>query len=228
MFPTPYLVARCHGRPDPGFCIDSCCNNGGGRRLPGGKAISNLFGLCTWILNLIAWVGALSALFAAIIACTQTDIKRVLAYSTMSQIGYMMLALGVAGYGGEKGLGYMASLFHLFTHAFFKALLFLGAGMVIHFIHSNDMKDMGGLRKYMPVTHLVFLLACLSIAGIPPFAGFFSKEEILTAAYHGNTAIYYIALITAGITAFYMFRLYFSIFWNKPLKFTAMEKGNLS
>jgi NADH-quinone oxidoreductase subunit L len=177
------------------------------------------------VLNLIAWVGAISALFAAIIACTQTDIKRVLAYSTMSQIGYMMLAMGVAGYGGEKGLGYMASLFHLFTHAFFKALLFLGAGMVIHFIHSNDMKDMGGLRKYMPVTHIVFLLACLSIAGIPPFAGFFSKEEILTAAFHGNSAIYYIALLTAGVTAFYMFRLYFSIFWNKPQEVNGHGEG---
>src|SRR6187455_978965 len=166
-------------------------------------------------LSIVTVVGVVSAFLAAIIACTQTDIKRVLAYSTMSQIGYMMFALGVSGYGGENGLGYTASMFHLFTHAFFKSLLFLGAGMVIHFIHSNEMKDMGGLRKYMPVTHLVFLLACLSIAGIPPFAGFFSKEEILTAAYHGNTAIYYIALVTSGLTAFYIFRLYFSIFWNK-------------
>lgn len=179
------------------------------------------------VLHLVAWVGAISALFAAIIACTQTDIKRVLAYSTMSQIGYMMLALGVAGYGGEKGLGYMASLFHLFTHAFFKALLFLGAGMVIHFIHSNDMKDMGGLRKYLPVTHFAFLLACLSIAGIPPFAGFFSKEEILTAAWQGNPGIYFIALATAGITAFYMFRLYFNIFWNKPREVHGHGEGGI-
>ena len=102
-------------------------------------------------------LGAVSAFLAAIIACTQTDIKRVLAYSTMSQIGYMMFALGVSGYGGENGLGYTASMFHLFTHAFFKSLLFLGAGAVIHFIHSNEMKDMGGLRKYMPVTHISFL-----------------------------------------------------------------------
>lgn len=168
------------------------------------------------VLDIVGWVGAISAIFAAIIACTQTDIKRVLAYSTMSQIGYMMFALGVAGYGGESGLGYTASMFHLFTHAMFKALLFLGAGVVIHYVHSNDMKDMGGLRKKMPVTHITFLVACLAIAGIPPFAGFFSKEEILLAAYNGNTFIYWIALITSGLTAFYMFRLYFSIFWNKP------------
>lgn len=166
-------------------------------------------------LNIVANVGAISALFAAIIACTQTDIKRVLAYSTMSQIGYMMFALGVSGYGGENGLGFTASMFHLFTHAMFKALLFLGAGAVIHYVHSNDMKDMGGLRKHLPITHITFLLACLSIAGFPLLAGFFSKEEILLAAYQQNTMIYWIALITSGLTAFYMFRLYFSIFWNK-------------
>ena len=166
-------------------------------------------------LGLVGYVGAISALIAALIACTQTDIKRVLAYSTMSQIGYMMFALGVSKYGGEDGLGYTASMFHLFTHAMFKALLFLGAGAVIHYIHSNEMKDMGGLRKYLPITHITFLIACLAIAGVPPFAGFFSKEEILLAAYQNNTTIYWIALITSGLTAFYMFRLYFSIFWNK-------------
>jgi len=165
-------------------------------------------------LSLVGYVGAISALIAAIIACTQTDIKRVLAYSTMSQIGYMMFALGVSKYGGEDGLGYTASMFHLFTHAMFKALLFLGAGAVIHYIHSNEMKDMGGLRKYLPITHITFLIACLAIAGVPPFAGFFSKEEILLAAYQNSSAIYWIALITSGLTAFYMFRLYFSIFWN--------------
>ena len=170
---------------------------------------------CPPALQVVAWVGAASSLFAAVIACTQTDIKRVLAYSTMSQIGYMMFALGVSGYGGEHGLGYMASMFHLFTHAMFKALLFLGAGSVIHYVHSNEMKDMGGLRKHMPITHITFLIACLAIAGIPPFAGFFSKEEILQAAYHSNTSIFVIAIATAAITAFYMFRLYFNIFWNK-------------
>ena len=166
-------------------------------------------------LELVAYVGAISTLLAAIIACTQTDIKRVLAFSTISQIGYMMFALGVSKYGGESGLGYTASMFHLFTHAMFKALLFLGAGSVIHFIHSNEMKDMGGLRKYLPVTHITFLIACLAIAGIPPFAGFFSKEEILSAAYQNNMIIYWIGLFTSGLTAFYMFRLYFGIFWSK-------------
>lgn len=170
------------------------------------------------VLTMIGWVGAISAIIAAIIACTQTDIKRVLAYSTMSQIGFMMFALGVSGYGGENGLGYTASIFHLFTHALFKALLFLGAGAVIHYVHSNDMQDMGGLRKKMPITHITFLIACLAIAGVPPFAGFFSKEEILLAAYHHNPAIYWIALFTSGLTAFYMFRLYFNIFWNKTPK----------
>jgi NADH-quinone oxidoreductase subunit L len=175
-----------------------------------------LFTISPVSLSIVTVVGIVSAFLAAIIACTQTDIKRVLAYSTMSQIGYMMFALGVSGYGGENSLGYTASMFHLFTHAFFKSLLFLGAGVVIHFIHSNEMKDMGGLRKYLPITNLSFLVACLAIAGIPPFAGFFSKEEILLAAYNSNKIVYGVALFTSGLTAFYMFRLYFSIFWNKP------------
>lgn len=175
-----------------------------------------LFTLTQAALSIVTYVGLISAVLAAIIACTQTDIKRVLAYSTMSQIGYMMFALGLSGYSGENGLGYTASLFHLFTHAFFKSLLFLGAGAVIHLVHSNDMKDMGGLRKFMPVAHFTFLIACLAIAGIPPFAGFFSKEEILLAAFNSNKIIYGIALFTSGLTAFYMFRLYFSIFWKKP------------
>jgi NADH-quinone oxidoreductase subunit L len=166
-------------------------------------------------LQLVTWVGLVSALFAAIIACTQTDIKRVLAYSTMSQIGYMMFALGVSGYGGEAGLGFTGSMFHLFTHAFFKSLLFLAAGAVIHLVHSNEMKDMGGLRKYMPLTNIVFLIACLAIAGVPVLSGFFSKEEILLASYNSNKIVYAVALLTSGLTAFYMFRLYFSIFWNK-------------
>ncbi len=174
-----------------------------------------VFSMSAPALDIVSWIGITSALFAALIACTQTDIKRVLAYSTMSQIGFMMFALGISGYGGENGLGFTASMFHLFTHAMFKALLFLGAGAVIHFIHSNEMKDMGGLRKLLPITHITFLIACLAIAGVPPFAGFFSKEEILLAAYQNNAAIYYIALVTSGLTAFYMFRLYFSIFWNR-------------
>jgi NADH-quinone oxidoreductase subunit L len=165
--------------------------------------------------NLVAYVGAFSALFAAVIACTQTDIKRILAYSTMSQIGYMMFALGVSGYGGEDGLGYTASMFHLFTHAMFKALLFLGAGAVIHHVHNNDLSAMGGMRKQMPVTNILFLLACLAISGVPPLSGFFSKEEILTAAFHHNKLVYATGILTAALTAFYMFRLYYSIFWNK-------------
>jgi NADH-quinone oxidoreductase subunit L len=166
-------------------------------------------------LNIVAYVGAFSALFAAIIAVTQTDIKRVLAFSTMSQLGYMMLALGVSGYDGHEGLGYMASMFHLFTHAMFKALLFLCAGSVIHAVHSNYLKDMGGLRKYMPITNITFLIAALAIAGVPPFAGFFSKDEILVAAFEHNKIIYFVGVFVAGLTAFYMFRIYFGIFWGK-------------
>ncbi|HYV95346.1 MAG TPA: proton-conducting transporter membrane subunit [Chitinophagales bacterium] len=188
------------------------------------------------VLHLIGYVGAFSALLAAVIACTQTDIKRVLAYSTMSQIGYMMLALGVSGFGVYYTLypplsgvpisvgqvlehGYAASMFHLFTHAWFKSLLFLCAGAVIHLVHSNDMKDMGGLRKFMPITHITFLIACLAISGVPPFSGFFSKDEILLAAFHSSKLIYGIALFTSGLTAFYMFRLYFSIFWKKEFHY---------
>jgi len=181
---------------------------------------------CPAGLDVVAFIGILSAAMAAVIACTQTDIKRVLAYSTMSQIGYMMFALGVAGWGSENILGYTASMFHLFTHAFFKALLFLGAGVVIHLVHSNELKDMGGLKKYLPVTHITFLIACLAIAGIPPFAGFFSKEEILLASYHHSKAIYTIGLITSGLTAFYMFRLYFGIFWNKPVELHPKHNGS--
>ncbi len=170
-------------------------------------------------LQVVAWVGGFTSLFAAVIACTQFDIKRVLAFSTLSQIGYMMLALGVSGYGGEHGLGYMASMFHLFTHAMFKALLFLGAGSVIHAVHSNFMQDMGGLRKYMPVTHITFLVATLAISGIPPFAGFFSKDEILVAAFMKDKVLFAIEFFVAGLTAFYMFRLYFSVFWGKERKY---------
>lgn len=171
------------------------------------------------VLTLITYVGAFTALFAAVIAITQTDIKRVLAFSTISQIAYMMVALGVSGMDGSAGEGYTASMFHLFTHAFFKALLFLGAGAVIHAVHSNEMEKMGGLRKYMPVTHITFLIACLSIAGIPPFSGFFSKDQILSAAFHHDKVIFAVMWIVAGLTAFYMFRLYFRIFWGADRKY---------
>jgi len=170
-------------------------------------------------LEIVAIIGGFSSIFAAVIACTQTDIKRILAFSTMSQIGYMMLALGVSGYGAEAGLGFMASMFHLFTHAMFKALLFLGAGAIIHAIHTNNLSEMGGLRRYMPITHITFLIACLAISGIPPFAGFFSKDEILVAAYNHNQIYFWVEWIVAGLTAFYMFRLYFGIFWGKEKKY---------
>ncbi|MCM2322509.1 MAG: NADH-quinone oxidoreductase subunit L [Oligoflexia bacterium] len=163
-------------------------------------------------LLVVGYIGAFTALFAAVIACTQDDIKRVLAYSTLSQLGYMMFALGVASV--EHPLGYTASMFHLFTHAFFKALLFLGAGSVIHAVHSNEIWRMGGLRRKMPVTHLTFAIATLAIAGIWPFAGFFSKDEVLAAALgSGHYGIFGIGLLVAGITAFYMSRIYFAAFW---------------
>jgi len=168
-----------------------------------------------FVLQIVAYVGAFTSLFAGVIACTQNDIKRVLAFSTMSQIGYMMLALGVSGFSGHEGLGYMAAMFHLFTHAMFKALLFLGAGSVIHAVHSNMMKDMGGLRKYMPISNITFLIAALAISGIPPFAGFFSKDEILVAALEKSPLLFAIEWAVAGVTAFYMFRIYFGIFWGK-------------
>ena len=143
--PVPHLASRCHGRSDSGFCTYPCRHNGGCRSLTWLQGYFRFMYLAAPdALDVVAYVGAFSSLFAAIIACTQTDIKRVLAYSTMSQIGYMMLALGVSGYGGHEGLGFMASMFHLFTHAIFKALLFLGAGAIIHAVHSNYMTDMGG------------------------------------------------------------------------------------
>jgi len=165
------------------------------------------------VLHIIAFVGASSSMIAAVIALTQMDIKRVLAFSTMSQIGYMMLSLGVSGLEGHHGLGYTAAMFHLLTHAFFKSLLFLGAGSIIHAVHSNYMTKMGGLRKYLPITHITFLLAALAISGVPPFAGFFSKDAILDAAHMHNPIYFWVGWFVAGLTAFYMFRLYFRIFW---------------
>lgn len=151
--------------------------------------------------TVIAVIGLSTAIFAATIALKQNDIKKVLAYSTVSQLGYMFLGLGVGAYTG--------AVFHVMTHAFFKALLFLGAGSVIHAMHhEQDIRKMGGLKKHMPVTHITFLLACLAIAGIPPFSGFFSKDEILTASYTVNPLYYYIGVAGALMTAFYMFRLY--------------------
>lgn len=170
------------------------------------------------VLHTIAVIGAITACYAACVACVQTDIKRVLAFSTISQIGFMMVGLGVStsvdAHAG--GLGYMAALFHLFTHALFKALLFLGAGCIIHAVHSNELAAMGQLRRAMPITHITFLIACLAISGIYPFSGFFSKDEILAATFAYSPLLGWVMSIIAAMTTFYMFRLYFGIFWGKP------------
>ena len=169
------------------------------------------------VLHWTAYVGAFTALYAAAVACVQSDIKRVLAFSTISQIGFMIVALGVCTSADPHagGLGYMASMFHLFTHAMFKALLFLGAGAIIHAVHSNEMSAMGGLRRYMPLTHVTFLVACLAIAGIWPLSGFFSKDEILSACFAFSPVMGWVMTLIAGMTAFYMFRLYYGIFWGR-------------
>jgi NADH-quinone oxidoreductase subunit L len=157
-------------------------------------------------LTVIAWVGALTALFAATVACAQNDIKRVLAYSTISQLGYMFLAVGSGAY--------VAAIFHMVTHAFFKALLFLGAGSVIHGLHDEqDMKRMGALKKYMPITTATFVIGWLAIAGVPPFAGFWSKDDILLGAWEKSPALWGIGLITAFLTAYYMTRQVRLVFW---------------
>ncbi len=190
--------------------------------------IARLFPL--WIqyapesLSIVVWVGAFTAFYAAAVACAQSDIKRVLAFSTISQIAFMMVALGVCMPGHEAvidahgSLGYMASMFHLFTHAMFKACLFLGAGCIIHAVHSNEMSAMGGLRKYMPITHITFLISCLAIAGIPFFSGFSSKDEIITACFNYSPVVGWWMTGVAAMTAFYMFRLYFGIFWGTENK----------
>jgi NAD(P)H-quinone oxidoreductase subunit 5 len=165
------------------------------------------------VMNVIAWTGAFTAFLGASIAITQNDIKKGLAYSTISQLGYMVMAMGIGAYS--------AGLFHLMTHAYFKAMLFLGSGSVIHGMEgvvghdpalAQNMRLMGGLRKYMPITGLTFLIGTLAISGIPPFAGFWSKDEILGSAFGANPALWVIGWSTAGLTAFYMFRMYFSTF----------------
>jgi len=168
-----------------------------------------LFEASETALFVVALVGGFTAIFAASIGLVQNDIKRVLAYSTVSQLGYMMLALGTAGY--------VAGVFHLFTHAFFKALLFLAAGSVIHAVHTQNIKEMGGLGKHMKITRAVFLIGALAIAGFPGLAGFFSKDLILASAWEsGQTVLFLMALTAAILTAFYMFRLYFMTFTGKP------------
>lgn len=159
------------------------------------------------ILDIVAYIGGFTALMAATLGLVQTDIKRVLAYSTISQIGYMVLALGV--------LGYVAAIFHLFTHAFFKALLFLGAGSVNHATHTFDMRRMGGLREFMPVTYWTFVIGALSLAGVFPLAGFWSKDEILVDAWHHDKLLFLVGVVVAFMTALYMFRAIFLTFWGK-------------
>ena len=168
-----------------------------------------LFALTPDVLLIVAWVGAFTALLAAVLACVQDDIKRVLAYSTVSQLGYMMTAIG-AGFA-------TAGFFHLLTHGLFKALLFLGAGAVIHAVHSNDLPQMGGLARRMPQTAIVFLVGTLSLAGIPLFGGFLSKEEILGAVWAGGlTGPFVLLMVVAFLTAFYMFRVVFLAFFAAP------------
>ena len=168
-------------------------------------------------LHWIAYIAAFTAFYAAAVACAQSDIKRGLAFSTISQIAYMLVALGVcfALDNHHGGLGYMASMFHLFTHAMFKALLFLCSGAIIVIVGSNFYQYMGGLRKYMPITNVCFLIGCLAIAGIPPFSGFFSKDEIIAACFQFSPFLGWFMTVVAGMTAFYMFRLYYLIFWGK-------------
>ena len=182
-----------------------------------------LYVLVQGAMNIVLVVGAFTAFYAAAVACTQSDIKRALAFSTVSQIAYMMTALAVSSAQNTLieihegvGLGYMASMFHLFTHAMFKALLFLCAGAIIHAVGSNENDKMHGLHKFMPITSVCFLIGCLAISGIPPFAGFFSKDEILVACYHRGLGWGLWMSLVAGMTAFYMFRIYYLIFfWNK-------------
>ena len=165
------------------------------------------------VMNTIAWTGAFTAFLGASISVTQNDIKKGLAYSTVSQLGYMVMGMGVGAYG--------AGLFHLMTHAYFKAMMFLGSGSVIHGMEevvghdpdvAQDMRVMGGLRKYMPITAITFFIGTLAISGIPPFAGFWSKDEILASTFRANPILWAIGFLTAGLTAFYMFRMYFTTF----------------
>ncbi len=178
-----------------------------------------LFAATGVVLELAAVVGAVTAVLAAVAACTQMDIKRILAFSTLSQIGTMMLALGVARQadGALSTLGYSAAMFHIFTHAAFKCLLFLGAGVVIHAVHTNHLNAMGGLRRALPATYICLLVGTLAIAGLYPLAGFFSKEEILLACWQGgHHGIFAAALGTAALTAFYMGRFFLLIFHGAP------------
>jgi len=161
-----------------------------------------------WVPTMIAWIGVGTALFAATVAVAQNDIKRVLAYSTVSQLGYMFLAVGSGAY--------VAAIFHMVTHAFFKALLFLGSGAVIHNMHhEQDMRKMGMLRMLMPITAITFIVGWLAIAGVPPFAGFWSKDEILLFSLDKSPALYVVGLVTALLTAYYMTRQVIMVFFGE-------------
>ena len=165
-------------------------------------------------LHYVAYIAAFTAFYAAAVACCQRDIKRGLAFSTISQIAYMLVALGVCtSMEGEGSVGYMASMFHLFTHAMFKALLFLCSGAIIVIIGSNFKEYMGGLHKYMPITNICFLIGTIAISGFWPLAGFFSKDEIVDACFHFSPYMGWFMTLVSGMTAFYMFRLYYVIFW---------------
>jgi NADH:ubiquinone oxidoreductase subunit 5 (subunit L)/multisubunit Na+/H+ antiporter MnhA subunit len=174
-----------------------------------------LFALTPNVLLIVAWIGAFTALLAAVLACVQDDIKRVLAYSTVSQLGYMMTAIGA----GVASAGFL----HLLTHGLFKALLFLGAGAVIHAVGSNDLPNMGGLARRMPQTALVFIIGTLSLAGIPILGGYVSKEEILGAVWGAHlTGPFLLLMLVAGLTAFYMFRVVFLAFFGAPAAVAAV------
>lgn len=171
-------------------------------------------------MTVVAYLGGFTSLFAATIACVQTDIKRIMAYSTLSQLGYMMLALGCGGYA--------AGMFHLTTHAFFKALLFLIAGAVIHSLHTNEISEMGGLRKSMPWTTSAVLAAALALSGIFPFSGFFSKDAILSAVWEsGRADLLAVGLLTAMLTTFYIFRMFFTVFTGTPSGSSTHRSGKV-
>ncbi len=228
------VAARCHGRPHPGKRANPRRHHGHRRRVHGGPLHAAVYVASAgtpWFTiggspvdpqMVVAAIGGFTALLAGLIAITQTDLKRVLAYSTISQLGYMFLSLGTGSL-----VGIVAGMFHLFTHAFFKALLFLGAGSVMHAMGGViDMRRFSGLRRLMPITCITFLVACFALAGLFPFAGFWSKDEIFGAVHdrahaavglaHGwYSVLYWSALFTAGLTAFYTFRAFFLTFFGR-------------
>ena len=184
----------------------------------------------TWAMEAIAWIGGVTALLAALMAVQQDDIKRILAYSTLSQLGYMVMVVGLGGetngeyYKITNVAGTDAAMFHLTTHAFFKAMLFLGAGSVIYACHhEQDIWKMGGLRNRLPKTYWTFLIGTLALCGVPLFSGFFSKEAILTVAYKESMPLFLIAVAVAVLTTFYMTRLFLIAFCGEPVSYTHLR-----